>query len=387
MKLIPIDKLRYDRELSIWDVLDVIGSIIRDRSVRVCIEVDESYVIKRGLEIYWALRRIGASKAPVGFGECYATLDDIGFYDNITGDTHRVYSSSLDFALRGLPTPLVKLRSYSDGKVNVWAKLEWYNPFSLSIKDRPAVNIVSSIASSRREGIIGDVSSANFGIALTAVALQFNIKTRVYLPRRAEEFGLVVPSLMGADVIHTDAELTVDIISRVKSEAVELGFIHVDQFTNDLNFEAHLKTLAKEIDYQALKANLKLVGIAGSIGTSGHMSALNFYFKNRYGDEFKVILAQPARGEHIPGIRRSETGMIWLAMIARGYEIFDVTLGEAIDAVKRVASKDGLLIGPSGGATLVALEKYISKSSIEGDIVAIIPDTGYKYLRLLKEKL
>jgi cysteine synthase/O-phosphoserine sulfhydrylase/cystathionine beta-synthase len=65
---------------------------------------------------------------------------------------------------------------------------------------------------------------------------------------------------------------------------------------------------AKELDYQARMAGLKLIAVAGSLGTSGHMAAVDFYFRNRYEGQFKTIMAQPARGEHIPGMRRSETG-------------------------------------------------------------------------------
>ncbi len=387
MKLLLIGLLKPRRELSLWDVLDLMGGILRRGYVDECVGVNEDLEVTGGLEIYWALYKLGVKLAPVGSSGCYATLEDLGFYDDVKGDPVRVYGSSLDLALRGIPTPLVKLRSYSNERVRVWAKLEWFNPFSLSIKDKPLVHILREM--SRRENLEGrvlaDASSANFGIALAALAPQFKARARVYLPRRAELFGRIVPRIMGAEVVETDAELTVELLSRIYDDSRREGLLHVNQFLNDLNFESHIRMTAKELDYQARSAGLKLVAVAGPLGTSGHMAAVNFYFRNRYGGYFRTIMAQPARGEHIPGMRRSETGMIWLAMIAEGYEIHDVTLDEALEAVGRVARLDGLLIGPSGGAALVALDRSLSKGGLEGDVAVIIPDTGFKYVSLLSK--
>ncbi|MDM7275012.1 MAG: pyridoxal-phosphate dependent enzyme [Thermoprotei archaeon] len=388
MKLAALTSLKPPLEMSLMEVLDVIGSILEKGYVGECIEVDSKLNIVRGLELYWALEKLGVKYAPVGYGVCRASLEDLGFYDNVIGPQHRVYYSSLELAVKGLPTPMVKLRSFSAGDLRVWAKLEWFNPFSLSIKDRPAVHIVSSIARKADiEGkILADASSANFGIALAATALHYGAKARVYLPKRAGEHGRLVAELMGAETVKTEAELTVELLSRIYSDTKREGLIHVNQFMNDLNFEAHLRTTSKEIDYQARAAGLKLVGAAGPIGTSGHMSAINFYFRKRLKGPFKTIMAQPAPGEHIPGTRRSETGMIWLAMIAEDFKIVDVTLGEAVEAVRRVAKDDGILIGPSGGAALVALSKSIDFIGEGGDVVVIVPDTGFKYLDLIGKK-
>ncbi len=387
MKLVALTSLKPPLELSIMDVLDIIGSILEEDYVSGCLEVDSEFNIVEGLELYWALEKLGVKYAPIGSGKCRVSLEDLGFYDNIVGPQHRVYYSPLELAVRGLPTPMVMLRSFSTESLRVWAKLEWFNPFSLSIKDRPAVHIVSSIAGKVNvEGkILADASSANFGIALAAVAPRYGAKARIYLPRRAGEHGRLVIELMEAETVRTEAELTVELLSRIYEDVRREGLIHVNQFMNDLNFEAHLKTTAKEIDYQARAVGLKLVGAAGSIGTSGHMSAINFYFRKRFKGSFKTITAQPAPGEHIPGTRRSETGMIWLAMIAEDFKIVDVTLGEALEAVGKVAREDGLLIGPSGGAALVALSKSLDLIGESGDVVVIVPDTGFKYLDLMKK--
>jgi len=387
VKLLPLASLKPLRELSLWDVLDLMREILGKGYVNECLKVNGNLEVSEGLELYWALHRLGVKFAPVGYGKCYSTLEDLGFYDDVKGDPVRVYGDSLDLALRGIPTPLVKLKSYSNERVRVWAKLEWFNPFSLSIKDKPLTYILKE--ASRRVSLEGrvltDASSGNFGVALAAVAPLFKAKARIYLPRRAEPYGRLIPKVMGAEVVETDAELTVELLSRIIEDSKREGLVHVNQFLNDLNFESHIRMTAKELDYQARTANLKLVAVTGSLGTSGHMAALNFYFRSRYGGRFKTIMAQPARGERIPGMRRSETGMIWFTMIAEGFELHDVTLAEALKAVERVARIDGLLIGPSGGAALVALEKSMGREDLEGDVAVVIPDTGFKYLDMISE--
>jgi cysteine synthase/O-phosphoserine sulfhydrylase/cystathionine beta-synthase len=177
--------------------------------------------------------------------------------------------------------------------------------------------------------------------------------------------------------------MTVDLIPRVVEDSRKYGYVHVNQFMNDENFVAHLRYTAKEIHFQAIGANLSLAGVAGSVGTSGHMAAIEFYFRNVKGEGFHVVAAKPDRESIIPGIRRTETGMVWLNIVSKNIKVVDVSLKESLEAVERVAAEDGILIGPSGGATLAALEKAMAETGIEGDIVAVIPDTGYKYLEMI----
>jgi len=130
---------------------------------------------------------------------------------------------------------------------------------------------------------------------------------------------------------------------------------------------------------------LRLAGVAGGIGTSGHMSAIAFYFKHRLGG-VDVILSQPAPGEVIPGIRRRETGMLWLSTLDVDYSLYDVTLEEALEVMEEVARSDGLFIGPSGAAALSALRKHCEEKGCNGDYVAVIPDTGLKYTSLVANR-
>lgn len=366
--LAPLERLRPKRELSLWETIAEIEALLAEGRTRRCLSL-EGEEVAAGLELYWALRRIGAKRAPVG-EPCERSLEELGIYEDLSPPSHRVFSSALELLQRNLPTPLVMLRGLSSDRLRVWAKLEWFNPFSLSIKDRTAASI--ALAAGAAE--LGDASSGNFGVALAAIANSLGKRARIYLPRTAEEYARAALSLLGAKVVVEDKDLTVEILPRLREESLREGFLHADQFSSDLNVEAHLKGTAREIDFQARAAGLRVSAVAGSLGTSGHMAAVALYARSRL--RARVIAAQPATGERIPGMRRVESGMRWASLL-RPEEIVEVSAKEALSAVARVARRDGLIIGPSGGAALAALERLAGE--LEGDAVVIVPDSGHKY--------
>ncbi len=187
---------------------------------------------------------------------------------------------------------------------------------------------------------------------------------------------------MGADVVRKESPLTVAMINSVLLDAARDGAIVLNQFENDLNFIVHLKYTAKEVDYQLRSSGITPRAIIGGLGTSGHMSAISLYFKNRYSD-VDVYGVQPAEGSTIPGLRRVETGMKW-ARYAELNKVVDVKLEEAFNTVIDVARSDGLLVGLSGGAVLYALRRLAEDGVVRGDVVAIIPDHGVKYIEILE---
>ncbi|MEM4427856.1 MAG: pyridoxal-phosphate dependent enzyme, partial [Zestosphaera sp.] len=141
---------------------------------------------------------------------------------------------------------------------------------------------------------------------------------------------------------------------------------------------------AKEIDLQARSGGLRLAAVVGGLGTSGHLSAISHYVKNRYGDQVKVVGVVPAVGSVIPGIRRVESGMKWIHLIKID-KIYDVSLEEALEGLIDVARRDGILIGLSGGAVIQATRKALNDGLVdEGDVVLVIPDHGLKYVEIIE---
>lgn len=298
--------------------------------------------------------------------------------------TVKVYNSPLELLYEGWPTPLVRLTSLSTDKRSVWGKLEFYNPFSNSVKDRIGwAMIKEALENGALKEVLYEATSTNTGIALTSIANTFGVKARLYIPETIQKVSDIYFEVLGAEVIRLPVGLTVEAISQVDAEAKAHKATHLNQFENDANFKVHLKHTAKEIYEQLGSIGLKPSCIIGGLGTSGHMSAISCYFKNKYGNSVKIVGVQPAPNEVIPGIRRIETGMKWVHWTKLD-EIVDVKQSEAIEASIKIARKEGLLIGLSAGAVVHAFQK-IAKD--RGVYVLVLPDNGYKYAEQFQKHL
>ncbi|MEM1539942.1 MAG: pyridoxal-phosphate dependent enzyme [Candidatus Bathyarchaeia archaeon] len=296
----------------------------------------------------------------------------------------KVYSSTLELLHEGWPTPLVKLNSLSSASRSVWAKLECYNPFSNSVKDRIGwAMIKEAMENEAVKTALYEATSTNTGIALTSMANILGVKTRLYIPKTIQRASDTYLKVLGAEVVRLPVGLTVEAISQVEKEAKADKAVHLNQFENDANFKVHLKYTAREIDEQLNSLGLKPTCIIGGLGTSGHMSAISKYFKTKYGDSVKIVGIQPAQNEVIPGIRRIETGMKWFHN-ATFDEIVDVKQTEAIEAAIKIARKEGILIGLSSGAVVHAFQKIAEE---KGVYVLIFPDSGYKYVEQFEKYL
>ncbi|MGB9853613.1 MAG: pyridoxal-phosphate dependent enzyme [Candidatus Bathyarchaeales archaeon] len=288
----------------------------------------------------------------------------------------KVFESTLELLYEGWPTPLVRLCSLSTEKRSVWAKLEGYNPFSNSVKDRIGwAMIVEALEKGELGEALYEATSTNTGIALASIANILGIKSKLFIPKTIQKVSDIYLEVLGAEVVRLPVGLTVESISQVDAEAKADKAAHLNQFENDANFKVHLKYTAKEIDEQLQSMNLKPTCIIGGLGTSGHMSAISIYFKTKYKDGVKIVGVQPAPNEVVPGIRRIETGMKWYHQ-ATFDEIIDVKQAEAIEGAIQIARKEGLLIGLSAGAVVHAFQKIAEE---KGVYVLVFPDSGYKY--------
>jgi len=290
--------------------------------------------------------------------------------------TLHVYESTLNLLQGTWPTPLVKLNSLSSNDITVFAKLEGFNPFSNSIKDRVGWAMIrEALENKELSSILYEATSTNTGIALASIANTLGIKTRLYIPQTIQKISDTYLKTLGAEIVRLPINLTVEAINQVEAEANADKATHLNQFENDANLKVHLKHTAKELDDQLGILGLKPTCIIGGLGTSGHMSAISLYFKTRYKNKVEIIGVQPAKNESIPGIRRIEAGMKWYHW-TRFDHIVDVTQTEAIEGTINIAKKEGILIGLSAGAVVSAFNK-IAKA--KGVYALIFPDTGYKY--------
>ncbi|AHF80606.1 cysteine synthase family protein [Thermococcus paralvinellae] len=267
-----------------------------------------------------------------------------------------------------------------------FAKLEFFNPFSRSIKDRAVFNML--MKAKQRKEINGknklfEATSGNVGIAMASLSNILGVKFRAYLPKPTPETTEILLKVLGAEVIRTEFE-TIDptMVEFVKKEAEKNDAVNLNQFENEDNFEAHYKYTAREIDEQLRSIGKKPDVIVAGIGTSGHIAGLAKYFKERY--DTKIVGVVPAKGEKIPGIKRLETKPKWVPKVKID-EIIEITQREAIEGSIKIARRDGLLIGLSAGAVVKALEKIRDKYN--GTAVLIFPDDGFKYVEIFERYL
>lgn len=426
LKLVSISQLKQVFKPSLPEVLKAYRRILKEEAVYKPLLIERSsFAVLKGSEILESLKLLSASKAPAilldksmfrvkrlkpapeeidlsslleagirrlpeSEFEVKASIEvrsvSIPLSSLISIDLDRrrlrVYESSLSLLYEDWPTPLVKLRSFSREGRRVYAKLEAFNPFSNSVKDRIAW---SMIMEAMEEGQLGEIlyeaTSTNTGIALASIANVLGRKTRLFIPKTIQKVSDTILKALGAEVTRMPVSLTVEAIGDVDAIAKRDKATHLNQFENDANFKVHLKYTARELDEQLSSIGVKPDYILGGLGTSGHMSAISIYFKSKYGKDVKVIGVQPASGEVIPGIRRVESGMKWIHL-AEFDEIIDVTRDEAIEGVLEVARREGLLIGLSSGAVFKAFKKIARES---GNYILIFPDSGYKYAEQLEE--
>ncbi|WP_420834509.1 PLP-dependent cysteine synthase family protein [Desulfurococcus amylolyticus] len=374
--------------MSLKEYIDTLGYIISKWRAPI-IRVRDDWVLDEDAAVFNALAEFGVKYVPVSdtLGEAgEVSLNLLNPFHEVQGNGLRVYDSVVELVSRNTPTPLVKLRSLSNSDVRVWAKLEWYHPFSLSIKDRVAWYMLHRfLERGVKPAKLYEASSTNTGMALVGLGNYHGVKTRIYLPATAQRCVDYVFKAMGAEVVREGTPITISMLSKVLVEASRDNAVVLNQFENDYNFLVHLRYTAKEIDYQLMSKGVKPSVIVAGLGTSGHLSALSFYFKNKY-KSVETIGVQSAQGSSIPGIRRVETGVKWLHMVEVD-RVVDVRLEEALTGILHVARIDGILPGFSSGAAVYALMKLLEEGSLRGDVVVVFPDHGLKYVELLETLL
>ncbi len=391
--MVPINELKINRKISLKEVIGVMAEILQKGGVEKPVIIDKENHVVGNHEVYVALRKMGVRLIPVAEKEMniYVPLEYMGFYDDIAPEPYKVFMSTLELLYRNWPTPLVLLNSLSHNGLRVWAKLEGFNPYSGSIKDRIGwymfIKAVEEGKTLEARKLVYEATSTNTGMALAAMAAIHGFKARLYIPTSIQKLSDTLLRVMGAEVIRIPKSLTVEFVDEVDLDARRDKALHLNQFENDYNFEVHLRYTAKELDLQLKSIRVKPRALIGGIGTSGHMSALTFYFKNKFRGSIEVYCVQPAPNHIIPGIRRVESGMKWIHWV-KPDKIVDVERDEAIRESINIARNEGILVGLSSGAVVAGFKKLLEEDAIEdGDYVLIFPDHGFKYVEQFEEYL
>ena len=277
-------------------------------------------------------------------------------------------------------TPLVRLQKLGANSSNtLLVKLEGNNPAG-SVKDRPALNMITQ-AQLRGEIKPGDTlieaTSGNTGIALAMAAAVMGYRMVLIMPDNMTEERRDAMRAYGAELILVTQEQSMegarDLALAMQSEGK--GKV-LDQFNNPDNSGAHYVSTGPEIWQQTQG---EVTHFVSSMGTTGTIMGVSRFLKEQ-NSAIQIVGVQPEQGSRIPGIRRWPEeylpGIFNAAMVDL---TLDVNQDEAEQMTRDLATKEGLFCGiSSGGAVAAALK--LSESVENATIVSIICDRGDRYM-------
>ncbi len=287
-------------------------------------------------------------------------------------------------------TPLVRLNRVTTGlDATVLVKLEYFNPLS-SVKDRIGVSMIEAAERAGKIGpdtILVEPTSGNTGIALAFVCAARGYRLVLTMPDTMSLERRQLLQALGAELILTPGEEGMKGAVRKAEElaAQDPRYLLLQQFKNPANPEIHRRTTALEI-WNDTDGAVDII-VAG-VGTGGTITGCAEVLK-KLKPELKAVAVEPAASPVLSGGR---PGPHKIQGIGAGF-IPDVLRLDLVDGIirvadeeakataRRLAREEGILVGISSGAVaFAALEVARRPESAGKTIVAILPDTGERYL-------
>jgi cysteine synthase len=301
----------------------------------------------------------------------------------------RIAESALDLIGE---TPLVRLnRLPAPGSARVLVKVESRNPGG-SIKDRIALAMVEAAESEGKltpGDTIVEPTSGNTGVGLAVVAAVKGYRLILTMPDDMSIERRTLLALYGADLVLTPAaEGMAGAVARAEKLVHERGYFMPQQFANPANPEAHRRTTVREI-LDATDGQVDAF-VAG-IGTGGTVTGVGEVLRaERPG--VLVVGVEPETSAVLSGQRPSLHKIQGIgagfvpAVLDRSIldEVMTVSDDDAYSATHRLAREEGLLVGISSGANVWAALKIAARLGAGKTVVTVLPDTGERYLSLLK---
>ncbi len=282
-------------------------------------------------------------------------------------------------------TPLLPLRRVTGGlpqAVKIFAKAEWFNPGG-SVKDRPALNIIRSALSSGELGNgkrLLDSTSGNMGISYATIGAALGIPVTLTIPASASLERFAILRALGAELILTDPTEGSDgaiLVARQLAKENPERYWYANQYNNPSNWEAHHKSTGPEILAQT---DSGVTHFVAGLGTSGTLMGTGRYLREQL-PEVKVVAFQPDAAFHgLEGLKHMPSAIrpgIYDESFAD--EILEIRTEEAREMTLRLAREEGLFVGISSGAAMVAVLRVAERLE-EGVVVTVFPDSGDKYL-------
>lgn len=287
-------------------------------------------------------------------------------------------------------TPLVKINKMNDGYADVAVKVEYFNPAG-SIKDRAALSMIEE---AEKQGIIKagetviiEPTSGNTGIGLALIALIKGYRLILTMPDSMSKERRDILKAYGAELVLTEGakgmQGAVDKAEELHKE-IKNSYIP-QQFNNPANPKAHYETTAEEI-WNDTDGKVDII-VAG-VGTGGTISGISKKLKEK-NPHIKAIAVEPASS---PVLSKGQAGPhqiqgIGANFVPKNYdaniidEVITVTNEDAVQTAKDISRQEGIFAGISSGAALWAAVELSKREENKGKlIIAILPDTGMRYL-------
>ena len=300
----------------------------------------------------------------------------------------KIVKSIIDLVGNTPIVELVRLEKKYGLKARLCAKLEYFNPAG-SAKDRIAKAMILDAFSKGkidRDSVIIEPTSGNTGIGLAFVCGTFGMRTILTMPDTMSKERQDLLKAYGAEIVLTDGKLGMKgAIEKANELAASIPNSFIPgQFTNPVNPKAHFETTGPEIwNDTEEKVDIFVAGV----GTGGTLSGTGKYLK-KMNPNIKVVAVEPEKSPLLSGGKAGPHGLqgIGANFIPETLDksIIDevITVGdEEAYAQTKELSEEGILVGISSGAAVVAAKKLAQRPENEGKlIVTLLPDNGERYI-------
>ncbi len=284
-------------------------------------------------------------------------------------------------------TPLLKLNhmDFPDG-VNVFAKLELFNPGG-SVKDRMGSALIRDAEDHgilKPGSTILEATAGNAGIGIALAALGKGYRVIFAVPEKFSEEKQTIMKAYGAEIVHTPlAKGMQGAIEKVEELKKQVEHpVTLSQFENPANPLAHYRTTGPEI-WDDLDG--KVDALVAGAGSGGTLSGVAKYLREQ-NPAVKIVMADPigsTMGGGEPGCYSIEgignTFMPRTMNMTLVDQIYKINDEEAVEELRLLAAREGVLAGTSSGAALSAARKAAQKAPNGNNLVVVLPDRGDRY--------
>ncbi len=279
-------------------------------------------------------------------------------------------------------TPLVLINHLNPNpRVKLYAKLEYLNP-SGSIKDRAALYMIKAGEASGEltpEKTVIEATSGNTGIGLALVCAVKGYRLLLTMSESVSTERQKILKARSAEILLTPARMgtdgAIEEAYRLARETPDKYYL-TDQFNNPANWQAHYETTAAEIWEQT---DGQVLAVVAALGTSGTLMGIQRRLKE-FNPKISIIGVEPYLGHKIQGLKNMmESYRPEIFEKKRLDEKINIDDDRAFDMTRRLAKKEGLLVGMSSGAAMAAACDVVD-SLEEGTVVVVFPDGGERYL-------